>query len=228
VAEFTRRYVLARYRVAPDAVATVYPGVGRLAELDAGALVGPARSLCDAWGRYVLTVSSGGPNKNLPAALEAVRLARERLDDGFQLVVVGFPRGAPVELLDLATRLGLQREIVFAGGVSDEILAGLYAGAEAFLFPSRFEGFGLPPVEAMALGAPVAASDRSALPEVLGDAAGYFDPDRPESIADTLVRLLADDELRATLRKAGRVRAQRYSWTSAARRLMAVFEGMGR
>jgi glycosyltransferase involved in cell wall biosynthesis len=102
------------------------------------------------------------------------------------------------------------------GYVNDRDLVGLYRGARAFVLPSRYEGFGLTCLEAMACGIPVVAANRGALPETCGDAALLVDPNRPAEIADALVRAVSDDELRAHLSRAGVARSARYSWDGVA------------
>jgi glycosyltransferase involved in cell wall biosynthesis len=117
--------------------------------------------------------------------------------------------------------------LVCIGRVSDAELEALYQHAECFVFPSFYEGFGIPPLEAMACGGPVIASTAAAAREVCGDAALYFDPARPEQLAEVLRRLFADAGLRARLRDAGAQRLQRYSWDASAElNLAAIHEVM--
>ena len=103
------------------------------------------------------------------------------------------------------------------GRVSDEELCELYRGAECFLYPSRYEGFGLPPLEAMTCGAPVVSSDRTSMPEVLGDAAVAVDPDDPDALADAVGALLHSEPRRAELRERGARRAAEFTWERCAR-----------
>jgi glycosyltransferase involved in cell wall biosynthesis len=145
-------------------------------------------------GPYVLTAGAGDPRKNVAAARRAAG-AR-------QLVAVG-PGGT--------------------GHVSDDELVALYSGADCFLFLSLDEGFGFPPLEAMACGCPVVASARGALPEVLGDAALLVEPDGSEA-AGALARILQDDALRADLREKGLERARRFSWETCAHATAGVYE----
>ena len=109
------------------------------------------------------------------------------------------------------------------GHVPASDLAGLYRGAAAVVFPSLFEGFGLPPLEAMACAVPVAASGRGSLAEVCGDAALLFDPEDPDAMADAIRRVTSDETLRARLRAAGPARAARYTWAAAARRHVEAY-----
>ena len=161
-------------------------------------------------GPVVLSVSAKRPHKNLMRLLEAVSL----LDSQPVLVLPGYPTPHEAELKARAAYLGVRA--VFPAWVSAEDLEGLYAEAAAFVFPSLAEGFGLPVLEAMARGVPVACSDASSLPEVAGDAALLFDPLDPRAIADAISRLL-DPAVAERLRAAGRGAGRRSSPGSAAR-----------
>src|SRR5437764_2147140 len=116
-----------------------------------------------------------------------------------------------------ASRLGLGGRVSHLGYLKPEQLAAVYRSAEAMLFPSLYEGFGSPPLEAMACGCPVASSGRASLAEVCGDAALTFDPEDAEAMANGIRSLASDDEVRAQLRERGRARAARFDWDAAAR-----------
>ena len=163
----------------------------------------------------VLSVSAKRPHKNLARLIEAVA----RLEPRPALVLPGYPTAHEAELRRLAGP-----EVRFLDWVSDEDLEGLYRAAACLAFPSLAEGFGLPVLEAMRRGLPVACSDASALPEVAGDAALYFDPLSVESIADALRRLLADVGLRADLARRGLEQAERFSWEAAAAATVRSYE----
>ncbi len=120
--------------------------------------------------------------------------------------------------------LGLNGDVRFVESPRDEDLADLYRGAEGFVFPSLYEGFGLPPLEAMACGVPVLTSNVCALPEVVGDAAVLVDPTDVEGIAEGIRRLTEDGALRDTLRRKGLERARQFSWDKTARRTWAVLQ----
>jgi glycosyltransferase involved in cell wall biosynthesis len=117
----------------------------------------------------------------------------------------------------------LHKYVRFFGFVSHETLAALYRLADVFVFPSLYEGFGLPPLEAMASGTPVVTSNVSSLPEVVGEAALMIDPYEPQAIADAIRRVLAEPELRATLRVRGLARAREFSWERSIRRVREIY-----
>ena len=120
--------------------------------------------------------------------------------------------------------LELAEVVHFLENVSDEDLARLYNAARCLALPSHYEGFGLPPLEAMACGTPVVVSNRSSLPEIVGDAGLLINPDRPEELAEALARILDDDELQSSLRQRGLARSGEFSWTKTARETLQVYE----
>ena len=170
----------------------------------------------------VLTVSAKRPHKNLERLIEAVALLPGPARP--VVVVPGYPTPFEAGLQRRAAAVGADDQIRFAGWVDDATLEGLYRAAECFVFPSLAEGFGLPVLDAMARGTPVACSNATALPEVAGHAALYFDPNDAQAIAGALHRLLTDAALRERLRKAGPQQARRFSWETTARATLASYE----
>ncbi len=174
-------------------------------------------------GPYLLCVGSVEPRKNIGRLLEAWRMAQGRLAEDVTLVVAG---GAGASRVFSEVLLGdLPARVRFTGYVPDEHLAGLYTGAAAFIYPSLYEGFGIPPLEAMACGVPVITSNVTSLPEVTGGAAILVDPRQPEAIAEAVVALFKDETLRKDLTAKGLARAASYSWESVAAGTRAVLEG---
>jgi glycosyltransferase involved in cell wall biosynthesis len=170
----------------------------------------------------VLTVSAKRPHKNL-ARLLAACAAFEPATRPI-LVLPGYATPYEAELRRMANELGVDGDVRFTGWLSAAELEGLYRAAAAFVFPSLYEGFGLPVLEAMARGVPVACSNRASLPEVAGTAALMFDPESPPAIADAMKTLLTDQAAAARLRAAGRERAARFTWEAAARATLASYE----
>jgi glycosyltransferase involved in cell wall biosynthesis len=164
--------------------------------------------------QLVLSLSAKRPHKNLRRLFQAV--ASLGADLRPSVVVPGYSTPHERELRDLAAELGIEDRVRMPGWVSGPDLEGLYAAATCVVFPSLYEGFGLPVLEAMARGVPVACSDRSSLPEVAGDAALLFDPESVEAIRAALERLLGEDNLRARLRQAGSQRAATFTWRRTA------------
>jgi glycosyltransferase involved in cell wall biosynthesis len=170
----------------------------------------------------VLSVSARRPHKNLSRLLAA--FARLESDPPPVLVLPGYPTPFEDELEAEARRLGASDRVRFLDWVSDRDLEGLYAAATCFVFPSLAEGFGLPVLEAMQRGVPVACSDSSALPEVGGEAVRYFNPLEIGEIASALADLLGSHDLRERLAAAGRQRARTFSWERAARETAKSYE----
>jgi glycosyltransferase involved in cell wall biosynthesis len=180
-------------------------------------------------GSYLLSICTLEPGKNLPGLVRAfARLKRQRGDDarvrGLKLALAGGAGWKNAELFREIEAAGLREEVALLGYVPDEALPRLLAGSAAFAFFSLNEGFGLPPLEAMQSGVPVACSDASSLPEVVGDAAILADPHSVASMSAALERVLFDAAERSRLREAGPLRAARFSWERTARETLAVYE----
>ena len=170
----------------------------------------------------VLTASAKRPHKNLLRLLEAWALLPSA--DRPVLVLPGYPTPHERELRERAAALGIEGNTRFAGWVSTADLEGLYRLASCFVYPSLYEGFGLPVLEAMARGVPVACSDRASLSEVAGTAARIFDPEDPRAIADAVEGLLADPRARERLRAAGREQARRFTWSETAAGTLRTYD----
>jgi glycosyltransferase involved in cell wall biosynthesis len=169
----------------------------------------------------VLSPSAKRPHKNLPRLLRAVAaIPAERRP---VLVVPGYPTPHETELRELAGELGIVEQVRLPAWLSEVDLEGLYRAAACVVFPSLYEGFGLPVLEAMARGVPVACSSRSSLPEVAGDAALLFDPEDVDAIRSATERLLTDAELADGLRAAGRERAAGFTWERTAELTVASY-----
>lgn len=213
--------IVERLRVPPDAIDVVPQGVSL--PPSSGAAVAAVRERFGLGDRPVaLSVSAMRPHKNIARLLEALALipaARRPL-----LVLPGYPTPHEAELRARAAALGLEADTRFPGWISADDLEGLYAAASLFVFPSLYEGFGLPVLEAMARSVPVACGSGGALAEVAGRAACLFDPARPASIAAAIEELLADPAKAERLRAAGREQAAQFSWAATARGTLAVYE----
>jgi glycosyltransferase involved in cell wall biosynthesis len=196
---------------------------GVRAEVAAGTPESDLRSRYDLADRVVvLTASAMRPHKNLRRLLEAWTLLP---GDGRPLLVLpGYSTEHEADLRAHASELGVSADTRFVGWVPPDDLEGLYRLAACFVFPSLYEGFGLPVLEAMARGVPVACSDRGALHEVAGDAARIFDPQSSRSIADAVEELLQDPALVEKLRTAGLKQASRFTWAETARATLRSYE----
>ena len=172
---------------------------------------------------FIIFVGTLEPRKNVPALLQAFGRLRERGYD-VHLAIVGRRGWLFEDIYSTLTELKLADTVHFLENVPNEDLARLYNAACCLTLPSHYEGFGLTPLEAMACGTPVVVSDRSSLPEVVGDAGLLIDPESPESLTTALARVLDDSPLRASLRQQGLIRSAEFSWARAAHQTMAVYE----
>jgi len=173
--------------------------------------------------RFILSVGSLEPGKNRTTLLKAYAELRKRgLEQ--KLVVAGQRAWKFDGDLELVEDLGLQEDVLFTGYVMPEEMPALYNAADLFVFPSLYEGFGLPVIEAMACGVPVVASNVSAIPEFASEAALLIDPRDAEQLCDSMERILRDKRLAATLKRRGIERAKEFSWERAARETVAVYQ----
>jgi glycosyltransferase involved in cell wall biosynthesis len=173
---------------------------------------------------FVLYVGNAYPHKNLERMVLAFgKLITKYLLD-YQLVIAGKKDSFHDSLEQAIADANLQDRVVFPGFVSDRELAGLYKNAKLYVFPSLSEGFGLPPLEAMAHGLPVASSNATCLPEVLGDAAVYFDPRNVSDMANAMLSVLTDEKLAKDLIKKGHTQAKKYSWKKTAKQTLDIYE----
>lgn len=226
--EFTRTEILSLLSVSPSRVKVVYGGVSP--DFQPSASAEAAHAILETYGLqqpYVLFVARLEPRKNIASLLRAYQLLVQR-KQSIGPLVIGGGRGWLYEpLFQLAAGLGLQDHVRFLGHVPDAHLPALLSLASVFVYPSHYEGFGLPPLEAMACGAPVVASDASCLPEVLGDAALLVPPLDVEGLSRAINRVQTDAALAGELRLRGYQRAAHYTWQSSAGQLLRAYEAAG-
>jgi alpha-1,3-rhamnosyl/mannosyltransferase len=177
-------------------------------------------------GRYLLALDVYNPRKNFSAVLEAFSRLPEDLRTSLQVIGLGRPRASAENTspMELAEQLGIGDRLILPGDAPLEDLVALYCGAEAFLYPSVYEGFGMPVLEAMACGCPVITSDSSSLPEVAGGAALLVDPSSAEEIGRAVITITRDATLRGQLVQLGGQHAAAMSWDATAAGMLAVFD----
>jgi glycosyltransferase involved in cell wall biosynthesis len=223
--EATRKDLVELYDVDPARVAvTPYAADPIYRPMDREEARQAVRSRFGVRSPYVLSVGVLQPRKNLPRLVRAYSRIAGRVPH--RLVLVGKEGWASEELRAAVAEAPAGREPVFTGYVADADLPALYAGADLFVYPSLYEGFGLPPLEAMACGTPVLTSSVSSLPEVVGDAGVTVDPRSISAIADAMLDLLSDDARRAALSAAGIARAAEFNWDRTARQTVEVYRSV--
>jgi len=175
---------------------------------------------------FILYVGRFDPYKNVVGLIRSFnRFSRER-EDNPRLVLAGHLDPRYPEAVEAAKELGLESRVSFLDGAAEDELIQLYNEARILILPSLYEGFGLPPLEAMACGTPVIVSDRGSLPEVVGDAGLIVDPEREENIAGAIKKLWDSEALRSEMREKGLRRAKDFSWDKTARETLKVYEGL--
>lgn len=174
--------------------------------------------------RFILHVGSLNPRKNISRLIEAYKRLPLDILEEYQLVIVGKRGWKSDEIFARVKELCLENRVVFTGFIEDNDLPLLMNAADLLAFPSLYEGFGIPPLEAMACGTPVIASNTSSIPEVVGDAALLFDPYNVEEMSAAMYRALTDGQLREKLRQKGFERVKKFSWEKTAQETLAVYE----
>lgn len=176
-------------------------------------------------GEYLLYLGTLEPRKNITSLIKAFKIISEKNKDIF-LVIAGKKGWMYEEIFKLVDDLHLNGKVIFTGYVEDKDIPFLYSSAVAFIFPSLYEGFGMPPLEAMACGTPVIVSNTSSLPEVVGDAGIFVDPLNIENIAFEMDRLLNDNSLQQEYSKRGLQRSKIFSWEDSAKKVIDVYQSL--
>ena len=227
LSEFSRRDIIDTYSIAPDRVSvTPAAAASHFKPIKDETELRKIREIYGIERDYILSVSSIQPRKNLIRLIEAYSCLRGLRPEGKlpQLVLVGKRGWLDNETFRAAQRHSANNDIAFTGYVAEKDLPALYSGATCFVYPSFFEGFGLPVLEAMQCGAPVIAGNRTSIPEVVGQAGLLFDPFDTNSLVQALTRLLDDSEYRAVLRMQGLARAREFDWKQTARMTLQAYQ----
>src|SRR3990172_11087686 len=230
VSENTRRDVLRLIPEIPEEkISVVYEGVSPIYRPIRDAVeLSRVRTRYHLPDRFILALSTIEPRKNLPMLLEAYHALSQQRPDTPPLVLAGRSGWLYAPTFEKAHALGLEQHLCVTGWITEEDMPALISMAEAFAYPSLYEGFGLPPLEALACGAPVICSNASSLPEVIGDAGLLVSPHDVKAWVEALQRVLTDPSLRAELCARGLARARQFTWEAAARKTLAVYQAVSR
>ncbi len=225
VSESSKRDIVKYFRIPEEKVIVTYNGVSDdfcpVKNRD------KIRNTLEKYGildNYILYVGRLEPRKNLPRLIRAFHALKKEKRISQKLVIVGMKYFKYEEIYTTVEELNLKNDVVFTGRVEDNELPLFYSGARLFVYPTIAEGFGLPPLEAMACGSPVITSNTSSLPEIVGDAGILVDPYKINDLAEAMYRVLSDESLRKGMKAKGIERAKRFSWEYTARMTIEVFQ----
>ena len=222
--ENTRQDLVELLAVSPDKISVITPAVeGRFQPVHDTAKLEEIRTRYHLPRWFILSVGTLEPRKNFAGLISAYAQLRRQTGLPHGLVIAGKEGWLYQDIYDRVTKEGLQDCVLFPGFVADEDLPGLYSLADLLAFPSLYEGFGIPPLEAMACGTPVVTSRNSSLLEVVGSAALLVDPNDVDALAESMARVLGNAKLRLRLSDLGRAQAERFSWHNAARSLVEAY-----
>ena len=225
VSEASKRDILRYFRVPESKIDVIYNAIDeRFGEAPTDEEMQQVQERFQLDDRFVLYAGNIKPHKNLERLIEAFHAVRRGPLEQVKLLIIGDEISKYATLRRAVHRLKLHKHVRFLGFVPDKTLACLYRLASVFVFPSLYEGFGLPPLEAMASGTPVITSNVSSLPEVVGDAALLIDPYDPGAIADAMRRVLTEEGLASEMRVRGFMRVRHFSWERSVRRVREIYD----
>lgn len=223
ISENSKDQIGAHLNVSPQKITVTYlaPKIRKVSPDASWASVKKRFNLDDV---YLLALSSFSPSKNIPRLLDALAILIKELPENIKLVLAGHVPSKGANLFKQVESLNLGKRVLFTGYLSDDEMVLFLQNATAFIFPSLYEGFGIPVLEAMLAGVPVACSNAASLPEVAGNAALLFDPLVVEEIAMTIRRLVNEPDLRTELVRKGYQNVARFSWKTTAEKTLRVYE----
>lgn len=231
LSEHTRRDVIDTYGIDPERITAIpLAAAGHFSPVEDYRELQRVRHNYGIDGQYILSVGSIQPRKNLARLVNAYASLRGKYAEAElpKLVLVGKCAWLYGETMRALEQTRLTQSVILTGYVPESDLPALYSGALCFVYPSYFEGFGLPPLEAMKCGAPVIVGNQTSLPEVVGDAALAVDPFDVSAIASAIESLVKDSDLRRELSVKGRMRAETFDWRETARRTLQIYEQVGK
>lgn len=227
ISDYSKKEITYYFKIPDEKIEVIYPGVGA----DFMPVQDPERRFqvkrgYRISGEYILYVGNLKPHKNLIRLLHAYSLLPEHIRKDFQLVIAGKKDENYGLLSKKAIEIGIKEKVIFTDFIPDKDLPILYSGASIFIFPSLYEGFGYPVLEAMACGTPVVCSSTTSLPEVVGDSGILVNPEKPENFAAAIKSLISDKSLSEKLRLKGLQHAKKFSLENTAKKLLDAIESV--
>jgi glycosyltransferase involved in cell wall biosynthesis len=225
VSEFSKKEIIKYLNISPDKIHVVPNGVNteKYFPIKNNDSIKSVKEKYSINNKYFLYLGTLEPRKNIVRLLEAYKKLKTS-EDIPDLILAGKKGWLYRDIFECIHRLKLEKSVIYIGYLSDDDIVPIICGAIAFLFPSLYEGFGMPPLEAMACGTPVLTSNVSSLPEIVGDAALLVDPQNVDDIYEKLKMLVSNDDLRNKLIRRGLERASIFSWDNAAAKMMELYE----
>jgi len=228
ISDFTKNELINYTNISPNKIKTIYLGADDEFKKLSSNGIEDARIEYNLPNSYILYVGSEQSRKNFIFIIKAFyRLKKKYNLNDLKLIKAGSPQISDAQrnkIFDLIKELNLQKDVIFTNYVSEEYLVKLYNAADIFVYPSLYEGFGLPPLEAMACGCPVITSNTSSLPEVVGDAGIMIDPFDVDSLTESMHKILTDNDLKKELSKKSLERAKFFNWEKTADQTLEVYE----
>lgn len=222
VSENTKRDLIEYFPNAENKIEVIYPGPPEVEKIFSKSQIDKVKSNYGIVGDYILSVGTLEPRKNLKRLIQAFKAINGVFND-IKLVIVGKSGWLYDDIFKNINNDKLRENIIITGYVEQKDISALYSGAEVFVYPSLYEGFGLPPLEAMCCGTPVVVSNTSSLPEVVGNAGVYVEPFSIDSIAEGIIKVIRDKELRNELVQRGYKQANKFSWDKAAAAVVNIY-----
>lgn len=224
ISKNTKKDIIDNFSISPDKIIVIYPGVEEdFKPVEDREELERVKRLYKIRGDFILSTGGLSPRKNFIRLIKALKMLRDNKKIDLKLVIVGVKGWMYEPIFKEISINGLERDVLFCGHVPKEQLVRLYNAAAAFIYPSLYEGFGMPILEAMACGCPVVASKVSSMPEACGDAALLIDPKNIEALSDAIYKMITDEPLRKDLIRKGMNQAKKFSWQKTAEETLTVY-----
>jgi len=227
ISENAKKEIISHYKVDPGKVEVVYLGCREdIKKIESGTILNNIKKKYKINKEYILYFGTLEPRKNINKLIEAYDLIPKKIRENYILVIAGGKGWYYDEIFKLVEQRGLSNDIIFTGYLPGEDVAPIYSAASLFVFPSFYEGFGLPILEAMNCGVPVVTSDTSSLPEIGGKAVLYFNPNDKNEMMEKIKEVLSSDDLRKRMIRDGHIRASLFSWDNAAKDVLKIINSI--
>ena len=225
VSQSSKRQIMKTLKISEDKINVTYNGVNEIFHSHHSRReILEMKNRMGIKGNFILSVAFSHPHKNLSRLLQAYHILRKDKGITHQLLLTGNPGRDHSELVRMVRKLGINQEVIFTGYLPDHLMPLVYQAADLFVFPSLYEGFGLPILESMACGTPVVSSNAASLPEVVGRAGILVDPHDVNKMAGAMYRVLSDKSLAQDLVKKGLKQSKRFSWVETAKETLAIYK----